>query len=145
MAYSVVYNVITNKGFNMLSRQVKESSALEYLNKILPDGATVVSPDWDNMDRIIQKCSNILNIKGTWVYNFPLTPQYDVYNGELHCFEVYSSELENDVVMLTVNESRFDSRNYDSKKLNNLKNLWDRAKSVNKKPWREIQKQYGSK
>ena len=129
----------------MVSRQAKELNALGYLNKILPDEATMVSEDWDNMDKIIKKCSNILNIKGTWVYNFPLTPQYDVYNGELHCFEVYSSQLESDVVMLTVNESRFDSRDYDSKKLNNLKNLWDRAKGVNERPWREIQKQYGSK
>ena len=83
------------------------------------------------MDKMISRCVILLNTPGTWVYNYPLTPQYDVYHGEDNCFEIYLSPLENNIVMLTVNDIRFDSRNYDLATTNKLKNLWAAAQSQN--------------
>ena len=117
----------------------QHTRALVYLDTIIgkKDEKYNSLTNVDAANKMVQKCSEILNIDGTFVYNFPLTPQYDVYNGDKHCFEVYLSPLKNDIVMLTINDVRFDSRNYDSKTFQRLADLWNATKQKCKKSLRE--------
>ena len=81
-----------------------------------------------SLGKIISDCFNDLNAHGAWVYNLPLTPQYDVYVGNKHCFEIYASPLENNVFMLNIDGIKFDSRDYNLASLNGMKRLWVAAK-----------------
>jgi len=122
-----VYEMIDGKTLEQHKR------AFVYLDSFVGGKDTKINflTNLEIMKKMAKKCSEILNQGGTWVYNFPLTPQYDVYNGDKHCFEVYISPLENDIVMLTVNDIRFDSRNYDLNVTNTLQKLWVNAKEKN--------------
>lgn len=116
--------------------------ALTYLGKICGDKNVKYAPLPNNelMGMMVDKCSKILGMKGTWVYNFPLTPQHDVYNGQQNCFEIYESNLEPNIYMLTVNDIRFDSRNYDSSISGRLAGLYVKTKEICAAPVREIEK-----
>ena len=81
-----------------------------------------------SLGKIILDCFNDLNAHGAWVYNLPLTPQYDVYIGNKHRFEIYASCLENNVFMLNIDGIKFDSRDYNLASLNGMRNLWGAAK-----------------
>jgi len=84
----------------------------------------------DAIKEMLQKCSKILDIPGVGVYNFPLSPQYDVYNGELHCFEVFESPSEQNQYMLTINDVRFNSKNYDSIVFAGMRDLYNKTKEI---------------
>ena len=122
--------------------------ALRYLDTILYNSKDI-NNEYKNLDNniavmkeIVQRCSGILDIPGVGVYNFPLTPQYDVHNGELHCFETYESPLEQNQYMLTINDVRFVSINYpDVAVFNGMRNLYNKTKSVCEAPVRELASQ----
>lgn len=76
-----------------------------------------------DLNQKIDWCFAILGTGGTWVYNYPMSSHYDVYNNELNCFEIESHGSSHFV--LTVNDNVFDSNKYDNKIRSQLNRLWN--------------------
>ena len=132
------------KVYRMINGTTREhhKEALIYLDKLVGGNTNFDSlSTFEAMNKIISRCSVLLKVQGTWIYNFPLTPQYDVYKDKAHCFEVYSSSLENNIIMLTINGIRFDSRNYDESATKRLQKLWADTKSKQDKAEEKVLKE----
>ena len=85
------------------------------------------------MDAIISRCSVLLKLPETYVYNFPLSPQYDVYYKENHGFDAYLSPVEPNVYTLTVNDIQFDSRKYKESMIKSFSELYQNTVAKHEK------------
>ena len=76
-----------------------------------------------DLNQKIEWCFEMLAQGGTWVYNYPMSSRYDVYNGELNCFEIEYSGPSH--FILTMDDNVFDSTKYDEKIRGRLRMLWE--------------------
>ena len=79
-----------------------------------------------DINQQIEWCFTVLQMGDTWIYKYPMSRQYDVYNDELNCFEIDASKNGTDFV-LTVDDHVFDSVKYNDKVRSDLERLWNKT------------------